>query len=74
MVARAVLAGSPTFENLHAVGFAEPFYDFFALITRRGVRLSRGVSEIVELVDEWARASAARLQWGAPAGAPTIEP
>jgi DNA-binding transcriptional LysR family regulator len=73
MVARAVLAGSPL-GNLHAVGFADPFYDFFALITRRGVRLSRGVSEVVELVDEWARASEARLHRGAPAGAPTTEP
>ena len=74
MVARAVLSGSPVLDTLTAVGFAEPFYDFFALVTRRGVQLSRGVNEIVELIDEWARPVAARLQWGAPAGAPATDP
>ncbi len=74
LVARAVLSGSPVLETLTAVGFAEPFYDFFALVTRRGVQLSRGVNEVVELIDEWARPVAARLQWGAPAGAPATDP
>ncbi|HWD69018.1 MAG TPA: LysR family transcriptional regulator [Solirubrobacteraceae bacterium] len=74
MVARAVLGGSPMLEALTAVSFAEQFFDFFALVTRRGVQLSRGVNEIVELIDEWSRVVASRLQWGAPAGAPATDP
>ncbi len=73
MVARAVLDRSAVPESVTAVGFAEPFYDFFALVTRRGVRLSPGVNELVELVDDWARAAAARLQRVVPASTPTTE-
>lgn len=62
LVARAVLAGSAVLDSLTAVGFAEPFYDFFALVTRRGVQLSHGFNEVLELVDEWSRAVATRLQ------------
>jgi hypothetical protein len=43
------------------VGFATPFYDFCALITRSGVQVSLGTMAPVELVDDWARTVAARL-------------
>lgn len=74
IVARAVLAGSPVPDTVSAVGFAEPFYDFFALVTRRGTRLSQGVAEVVALIDDWARTTATRLQRGVPAGTPAGEP
>lgn len=73
MVASAVLNGSPVPLSVTAVGFAEPFYDFFALVTRRGVRLSPGVTEVVELVDDWARSAAMRLQRGVPAASPVSD-
>ena len=44
-----------------AVGFAEPFYDFFAVVTRRGVRVSPATKALLDLVDEWAATVAARL-------------
>jgi hypothetical protein len=44
-----------------AVGFAEPFYDFFAVVTRRGVRVSPATRALLDLVDEWAETIAARL-------------
>ena len=71
IVARAVLNGSAVPDSVTAVGFAEPFYDFFALVTRRGVRLSPGVQEFVGLVDDWARGVGARLQRGLSASAVT---
>ena len=69
IVARAVLSGSMLPESVRAVGFSDPFYDFFALVTRRGVRLSPGVTEFVGLIEEWASGVGARLQRGV-AGAP----
>ena len=74
MVARAVLNGSVVPESVTAVGFAEPFYDFFALVTRRGVRLSPGINEFVELIDDWARGVGARLQRGLSAAVAPSEP
>lgn len=74
IAARAVLNRSRVPDTVAAVGFAEPFYDFFALVTRRGVRVSPGVNELVELVDEWARVAATRLQRGAPALPSTSAP
>jgi DNA-binding transcriptional LysR family regulator len=61
IAARAVLARSAVPGGVSGVGFAEPFYDFFALITRRGVRISAGTQALVEMVDDWARAVAATL-------------
>jgi DNA-binding transcriptional LysR family regulator len=73
-VARAVLNGSTTADTLSAVGFVDPVYDFFALVTRRGVRLSSGMNEMVELIDEWGGAVAMALQRGAVAARPATEP
>jgi DNA-binding transcriptional LysR family regulator len=61
IAARAVLARSALPANVKGVGFAEPFHDSFALITRRGVRLSPGTQALVELLDDWARTVAASL-------------
>jgi DNA-binding transcriptional LysR family regulator len=74
MVARAVLNGSIVPDAVTAVGFADPFYDFFALVTRRGVRLSGPVQEFVGLIDDWARGVGARLQRGLSAAATVSEP
>lgn len=46
---------------MSGVGFAEPFYDFFALVTRRGVRISPGTLALIDLVEGWARTGAAGL-------------
>ena len=62
IVARSVLDRTPAARGLHTVSFAETFYDFFALITRRGVRLSPGMGEFVEMIDGWAAGVSARLQ------------
>jgi DNA-binding transcriptional LysR family regulator len=61
IAARSVLRRSAFAHELSGVGFAEPFYDFFALITRRGVRISLATARLVELVDAWAAAVSARL-------------
>jgi DNA-binding transcriptional LysR family regulator len=61
IAARAVLERSALPAGVSSVGFAEPFYDFFALVTRRGVRISPGTKALVELVDDWARTVAAAL-------------
>jgi DNA-binding transcriptional LysR family regulator len=60
IAARAVIARSAP-PGVSGVGFAQPFYDFFALITRRGVRVSPGTLALIELVDDWARAVAGGL-------------
>ncbi|MDQ2895833.1 MAG: LysR family transcriptional regulator [Actinomycetota bacterium] len=60
IVARAVLARSTLPAGIHGVSFVEPFFDFFALITRRGVRVSPGTKSLVELVDQWAEKAAAQ--------------
>jgi DNA-binding transcriptional LysR family regulator len=61
IAARAVLAHSVVPEGVTAVGFAEPFYDFFAVVTRRGVRVSPATRALLDLVDEWAETVSARL-------------
>jgi DNA-binding transcriptional LysR family regulator len=61
IAARAVLARSGLPKGVSAVGFAEPFYDFFALVTRRGVRVSPVTKGLLDLVDEWAASVAASL-------------
>lgn len=61
IAARAVLERSAVPAGVSGVGFAEPFYDFFALVTRRGVRVSPGTAELIGLVDAWAGALAERL-------------
>jgi DNA-binding transcriptional LysR family regulator len=61
IVARAVLARSAMPEGVSAVGFADPFYDFFAVVTRRGVRVSPATRALLELIDEWAETITSRL-------------
>ena len=61
IAARAVLARSSVPDGVSAVGFAEPFFDFFAVVTRRGVRVSPATSALLDLVDGWAESVAARL-------------
>ncbi len=61
IAARAVLARSTVARRRHRVGFAEPFYDFFAVVTRRGVRVSPATKALLDLVDDWAQTVAARL-------------
>ena len=61
IAARAVMARSTVPPGVSAVGFADPFYDYFAVVTRRGVRVSPGTMEVLELVDDWAAAVNARL-------------
>jgi DNA-binding transcriptional LysR family regulator len=61
IAARAVLARSTVPEGVSAVSFAEPFYDFFALVTRRGVRVSPATKGLVDLVYDWAAVVAAGL-------------
>jgi DNA-binding transcriptional LysR family regulator len=61
IVARAVLAAARLPSRVSGVGFVEPFYDSFALITRRGAQVSPGTLALIGLVDEWARSVAGRL-------------
>lgn len=61
IASRAVLAGSQPPAQLWGVGFAEPFYDFFALVTRRGATVSPGTRVLIGLVEEWAPTVATRL-------------
>ena len=61
IASRSVLTRSAVPAGVSGVGFAEPFYDFFALITRRGVHLSPTTTQLIELVDAWARGVSARL-------------
>jgi DNA-binding transcriptional LysR family regulator len=61
IAARTVLAGSAVPAGVTAVGFAEPFYDFFAVVTRRGVRVSPATNALLDLVDDWAQTVAAGL-------------
>lgn len=61
IAARAVLERATVPEGVTGVGFAEPFYDFFAVVTRRGVRVSPATRALLDLVDEWAETIAARL-------------
>lgn len=61
IAARSVLehAGAPA--GVGGVSFADPFHDFFALVTRRGVRVSPRTTELIALVDHWADHVAGRL-------------
>jgi DNA-binding transcriptional LysR family regulator len=61
ILARSVLERSGLDSSLSAAEFAEPFYDFFALVTRRGVRVSPATASLIRLVDDWAQAVASRL-------------
>ena len=40
--------------GLHAAGFAEPLYDTFSLVTRRGAPLSSGTRRLIGVVEGWA--------------------
>jgi DNA-binding transcriptional LysR family regulator len=61
IAARAVLARSTVPAQVSGVSFAEPFYDYFALVTRRGVRVSSGTMALIDLIGEWAQTVAERL-------------
>lgn len=60
IASRAVVA-SPGFPvGLSTVGLEEPVYDSFALVTRRGGRLSADALDLVAVVEAWGRDVAAR--------------
>ncbi len=61
IAARSVLLGTGLASTLSAVTFAEPFRDFFAIATRRGVRVSPATASLVGLVDEWAKTVSQRI-------------
>lgn len=61
IAARAVTRGAHLPSHVGSVGFAEPFHDYFALITRRGAQLSPGTRAFIDLVDGWTRTLAAQL-------------
>jgi DNA-binding transcriptional LysR family regulator len=61
IAARAVLERSAVPDTVSGIGFAEPFYDYFAVVTRRGVRVSPGTASLIGMVDDWAQTVAARL-------------
>ena len=61
IVARAVLRAAGVPARVSSVAFADPFYDFFALVTRRGAQVSPGTLMLIDLVDEWARGVAGSL-------------
>jgi DNA-binding transcriptional LysR family regulator len=48
-------------KGLRAVGFAEPLYDTFTLITRRGAVLSSGTRRLIDAVGAWADDMSRRL-------------
>lgn len=61
IIASSVLRASGYGERLHTARFAEPFYDSFAAVTRRGVRLAPATAAFMALLDQWASSVAARL-------------
>jgi DNA-binding transcriptional LysR family regulator len=61
IAARSVLARCQYAQEVTAVGFREPFHDSFALVTRRGIRVSPGTTALVEMIDDWARTVAVGL-------------
>lgn len=61
IAARAVLEHAGVSGEMTGVSFAEPFHDFFALVSRRGVRVSPRTNDLIALVDDWADQVAARL-------------
>lgn len=60
IAARAVLRRSPVPTGVSGVGFAEPFHDSFALVTRRGVRVSPGTADLIGMIEDWAETVAER--------------
>ncbi len=61
IAARAVTRAAHVPANVFGVPFAEPFRDSFALITRRGAKVSPGTMSLIELVHDWAKTVAGRL-------------
>lgn len=61
IAARSVLEHAGVSGEITGVSFAEPFHDFFALVSRRGVRVSPRTNDLIALVDDWADQVAARL-------------
>jgi DNA-binding transcriptional LysR family regulator len=61
IASRAVTRSVDLPANVSIVGLDDPIYDSFALVTRRGAQLSPGTLDLVELIDDWARDVAARL-------------
>ena len=54
LAARSVTLSDRFPAGLHAVGFAEPLYDTFSLVTRSGAPLSSGTRRLIAAVDAWA--------------------
>jgi DNA-binding transcriptional LysR family regulator len=61
IAARAALAAAPAGAGISARSFVEPFHDFFALVTRRGVRVSPGTRALLQFVAAWAEEAAGRV-------------
>lgn len=61
IAARAVTLADACPPNLTAVGFAEPLFDTFSLITREGATLSPGTRRLLSTVDSWAAGMGERL-------------
>jgi DNA-binding transcriptional LysR family regulator len=68
LVARGILLtlGRRVPKKLGWVPFAEPLYDTFAFINRRGARLSPAAREFMALAEERMQAMAAELQTTPP--------
>jgi hypothetical protein len=50
--------------NIAGVAFAEPIHDSFALVPRRGAKVSPGTLSFIDLVHDWAQMVKARLGTG----------
>jgi DNA-binding transcriptional LysR family regulator len=54
MASRAVTLSDQFPAGLHRVGFARPFYDSVAMVTRHGAGVSSGTQQLLDLVGDWA--------------------
>jgi len=61
IAARAVIRAARVAAPLYSAGFSEPLHDRFALVTRRGAKVSPETVALSALVQAWARSVARRL-------------
>jgi DNA-binding transcriptional LysR family regulator len=61
VAASSVVRASADPQAVSSVGFSEPFYDSFAVVTRRGVRLSPAAQALMDLISPWAAGVSSRL-------------
>jgi DNA-binding transcriptional LysR family regulator len=64
IAARAVTRAAHVPGNIAGVAFDEPIHDSFALVTRRGAKVSPGTLSFIDLVHDWAQMVEARLATG----------